>query len=125
MLVAAVVHLPLGIIGLLKDQTFPVGSSAAAAAGSDRILGVLETNGWHSLAALVLGIATAYLAMYPRYAREGALGIGLFHVGIVVSLIIWDPSMFWLASNGADQVVHISTAVGGLGSALLTRPAAA
>jgi Domain of unknown function (DUF4383) len=122
MLVAAVVHIPLGIIGLLYDQTFPIGQGAAAAAGSDHILGVLETNGWHSLAALGLGIVTAYFTFYPRRAREAAFFIGVFHVGLVVSLLLWDPSTFWLASNGADQIVHISTAVGGIGSALLTRP---
>ncbi|MEA2517289.1 MAG: hypothetical protein QOG16_1127, partial [Actinomycetota bacterium] len=52
MALGAVVHLPLGIIGLLYDQTFPVGANAAAQAGSHQIFGVLETNGWHSLAAL-------------------------------------------------------------------------
>ena len=122
MLVAAVVHLPLGIIGLLYDQTFPVGASAAARAGADHLFGVLETNGWHSLAALGVGIVAAYFARYPRRARDGALFIGLMHVGIVVSLGVWDPSKFWLASNGADQIIHASTAIGGIGSALLTRP---
>lgn len=122
MLVAAVVHLPLGIIGLITDQTFPVGSSAAARAGSDHVFGVLETNGWHSLAALGVGIVAAYFTVYPRRAREAALTIGVLHVGLIAALVVWDPSIFWLASNGADQVVHASTAIGGIGSALLTRP---
>lgn len=124
MLAAAAVHLPLGIIGLLYDQTFPVGASAAARAGSDHVFGVLETNGWHSLAALGVGIFTAYFTMYPSRARDAALIIGVFHVGIIAALVVWDPSEFWLASNGADQVVHASTAIGGIGSALLTRPIA-
>jgi hypothetical protein len=124
MLAAAAVHLPLGIIGLVYDQTFPVGVSAAARAGSDHVFGVLETNGWHSLAALGIGIVTAYFTIYPRRAREAALMIGVLHVGIVASLVVWDPSKFWLASNAADQVVHASTAIGGIGSALLTRPIA-
>jgi hypothetical protein len=122
MLAGAVVHLPLGIIGLLYDQTFPVGASAAARAGSDHVFGVLETNGWHSLAALGIGIVTAYFTMYPRRARDAALIIGVLHVGIVAALVVWDPSTFWFASNGADQVVHTSTAIGGIGSALLTPP---
>lgn len=122
MLWAAVLHLPLGIIGLVYDQTFPVGASAAARAGSDHVFGVLETNGWHSLAALGIGIVATYFAMYPRRARDAALIIGVLHVGIVAALAVWDPSKFWLASNAADQVIHASTAIGGIGSALLTRP---
>ena len=122
MLWAAVLHLPLGVIGLIYDQTFPVGSGAAAKAGSDHIFGVLETNGWHSLAALGVGIVTLYYTMYPRGARNCALTLGIFHVGIVAWLAVWDPSTLWLASNGADQVIHASTAIGGIGSALLTRP---
>ena len=122
MLAAAVVHLPLGIIGLLYDQTFPVGPDAAASAGSEHIFGILETNGWHSLAALGIGIVTAYFMLKPRRARDVALLIGVLHVGIVASLAVWDPSTFWFASNGADQVIHTSTAIGGIGSALLTRP---
>jgi Domain of unknown function (DUF4383) len=123
MLVATMVHLPLGIAGLVYDQTFPAGATAAARAGSELVFGIFETNGWHSLAALVIGIIAAYLTMYPRRARDTALLIGLFHVGIVTSLVVWEPSTFWLASNTADQVVHASTAIGGIASALLTRPA--
>jgi len=46
----------------------------------------------------------------------------LFHVGITVSLMLWDPSTFWLASNAADQVVHAASAIGGVAAGLLTRP---
>jgi hypothetical protein len=122
MLIGAVVHIPLGIIGLLYNQSFPIGASAAARAGSDHIFGVLETNGWHSFLALALGIIMAYFTIDPSGARDAALIIGLLHVGIVASLVVLDPSKLWLASNGADQVVHTSTAIGGIGSALLTHP---
>ena len=123
MLVASAVHVPLGIIGLLVNQAFPVGASAAARADSHHVFGIFMTNGWHSLAALGLGIVMAYYAVYPRRAREAALLIGLMHVGIVVAFAVWDPSTFWFASNGADQIIHASTAIGGIGSALLTRTA--
>ena len=124
MLVAVVVHVPLGIVGLIEDQSFPIGATAAERAGSGLAFGLFETNGWHSLAALVIAIIAVYFTVYPRRARDAALAIGLFHVGVVVSLILWDPSTFWLASNAADQVVHASTAIGGIASALLTRPRA-
>jgi hypothetical protein len=47
MLVSALYHLPLGIAGLLYDQTFPIGSAEAERAGSEHVFGVFETNGWH------------------------------------------------------------------------------
>ena len=122
MLATAVVHLPLGIAGLVYDQTFPVGATAAEHANSELVFGIFETNGWHSLAALLLGIITAYFAMYPRRARDAALIIGVLHVGIFAALVVSQASTFWLASNDADQVVHASTAIGGIASALLTRP---
>ena len=121
MVVSALYHLPLGIAGLLVDQTFPVGVAAAERAGGKLIFGIFETNGWHSVAALALGVISVYFAVYPRRARDVALGIGLFHVGIVASLTIWEPSTFWLASNAADQVVHTGTAIGGITSGLLTK----
>ena len=122
MVVAGLYHLPLGIVGLIVDRTFPVGAAAAERADSRLVFGLFETNGWHSLAALILGIIAIFFTIYPRRAREVALAMGLFHVGIVVSLIVWPPSTFWLASNVADQVIHTFTAIGGIGSALLTRP---
>ena len=69
-----------------------------------------------------MGAVSLYFAVRPEGARSAALAIGIGHVGIVLALSIWAPSNFWLASNAADQVVHVSTAVGGIGSALLTRP---
>lgn len=121
MVASAVFHLPVAIVGLAINQTFPLGADAAAGAGSDHIFGILETNGWHSLAALLVGVVSLYFAVRPERAREAALAIGTAHVGVVLALTFWAPSTFWLMSNGADQVVHVSTAVGGIGSALLTR----
>jgi Domain of unknown function (DUF4383) len=121
MVASATFHLPVAIVGLAIDQTFPLGADAAAHAGSEHIFGILETNGWHSLAALLLGLVSLYFAVRPEGAREAALAIGIGHVVIVLGLTFWTPSTFLLASNAADQVVHASTAIGGIGSALLTR----
>lgn len=120
MAASAVWHLPLGIVGLVYDRTFPIGADAAASAGSDHIFGTFETNGWHSLAALVLGAISLYIALRPERAREGALAIGIFHVGVVVALAVWGAATFWLASNTADQIVHSFTALGGIVSGLMT-----
>ncbi len=120
MAISAVWHLPLGIAGLVVDQTFPVGAQATATAGSEHIFGIFETNGWHSLAALVLGVVSLLFAWRPERARAAALVIGGLHVGIVASLILWGAATFWLASNTSDQVVHSATAIGGLVSGLMT-----
>ena len=120
MLVSAVYHLPLGIAGLLIDRSFPVGTDEATHAGSDHVFGIFETNGWHSAAALALGVLSIYLVLRPRLAREGALAIGIAHVGIVIAFAVWPPETFWFASNAADQVVHTFTAIAGLTSGLLT-----
>lgn len=120
MLVSAVWHLLLGLVGMALNQSFPIGANAAAHADSGHIFGIFETNGWHSFAALVLGVVGAYFTAFPRRAREVALGIGIIHVGIVGALGVWDPETFWLASNAADQVVHASTAMAGIIAGLTT-----
>jgi hypothetical protein len=120
LLASAIYHTPLGIIGLVMDQTFPLSSGAALHGHSEHIFGVLQTNGWHSLAALGLGLVSLFFALRPAYARETALAIGIGHVGLVFALILWDPSTFLLASNAADQIIHSTTAVSGIVCGLLT-----
>jgi hypothetical protein len=123
LLAVAISHLPLGVGGLLINRSFPIGAEAARAGDSGYLFGVLETNGWHSLAALFLGVLAAWIVVFrPERARGVALALGLFHVVLVVQLAVWDPRNFWIASNAADQVVHASTAAGGIVSGLLTRP---
>lgn len=121
MLMSSLWHLPLGIAGLLYDQTFPLGSAAAERAGSAHIFGIFETNGWHSTAALALGAVSLYFLLRPERARDAAMAIGVFHVALVVALVVWPPETFLIASNAADQIVHSSTAIAGIGAALLTR----
>jgi hypothetical protein len=113
-------HLPLGILGFLYNRSFPIGSEAAASAESARVFGIFETNGWHSLAALAVGVISLWVVLENRRARTVSLSIGALHVGIVLSLFAWDPSVFWLASNNADQAIHSFTAIGGIASGLAT-----
>ena len=122
LVVVAVWLLLLGVGGLMIDQTFPLGPSDAETSHSEHVLGIFETNGWHSLAGVLLGVIALYFSIRPSRARQAAFVIGVGHVGIVLALALWDPSTFLLASNPADQVVHSATAIGGLVSAALTRP---
>jgi hypothetical protein len=107
---------------LYGDRSFPIGSGAARSTGTTDIFGVFLSNGWHAFLATLLGLIALYFTIKPARAREVALAIGASHVAIVIGLIIWEPSTFWLASNTADQFVHASTAIGGLACGLATRP---
>ena len=118
---SATYHLILGIAGLVIDQTFPFGPDATEQAGSAHIFGIFETNGWHSLAGLLLGLLSLYFAVRPAWAREAAFAIGVSQLGVALAFALWPPSSFSFASNGADQVVHTVTAIGGIGAALLMR----
>ncbi|MGH2757127.1 MAG: DUF4383 domain-containing protein, partial [Actinomycetota bacterium] len=118
---SAAYHLLLGIVGLAINQTFALGADAVAHAGSEHVFGIFETNGWHSLAALLIGAASLYFAFRPERARVAALGIGISQALVVVAFTFFPPSTFWFASNRADQVIHASTAIWGIGSALSTR----
>ena len=118
---SAAYHLLLAAGGLAIDQTFPVGADAAARAGSKHVFGIFETNGWHSVAGLLVGVVSLYYTLRPAHARPAAFALGLSQLGVVVAFAVVAPTTFWFASNGADQVIHAATAVGGIGSALLTR----
>jgi uncharacterized protein DUF4383 len=120
LLVTAVVHLPLGIAGLVADRSFPIGAGAARSAESSHVFGVFLTNGWHSSLAVILGFVALYFTLNPNPARSVALAIGVMHVGVVAAFVVREPSTFWIASNNADQIVHASSAVGGIVCGLLT-----
>ena len=120
MAASAAYHFVLAVPGLVIDQSFPVGAAATVRAGSEYIFGTFETNGWHSVAALLVGLVSLYFALRPERVRQGALALGISQAVVLVAFAVEPPSTFWFASNGADQIVHGLTAVGGVASALLT-----
>ena len=122
--ISAGYHLLLGIVGLAIDHSFPVGRDATLHAGGEHVFGIFETNGWHSLAAILLGVVSFYFAARPLHARRAAFLLGLSQLGVALVFAVFPPSTFSFASNGADQVIHSLTALGGIASALLT-PASA
>jgi hypothetical protein len=111
----------VGVAGLVLDRSFPTSPGAVDSAGSGWLFGVLQTNGWHSVAALVSSAAALGFARRAEWARLGAMVKGVFYVVVTTSLLITEPSTFLLASNAGDQVVHASLAVGGIATALATR----
>lgn len=120
MLVMAGWLLALGSLGFLYNASFPIGAAAARAGESAHIFGVFETNGWHNAAALALGSIGLYFTLRPSRAREAALAVGLANVALTAALTFWHPSVFWIASNAADQWVHAATGIGGIVGGLAT-----
>jgi len=124
LVVSGVYLLITAIAGFAYTTSFGVGPTAKSV-GSSQIFGIFETNGWHNLGGLVNGVSALGFAMTPtKIARIGAIVIG-FASGVLAILLFAWPSQPLLASNGADQVIHISVAVGGIAAGLMTRPEAA
>jgi uncharacterized protein DUF4383 len=113
----------VGVAGLVLDQSFPTSPGGVDSAGSRWLLGVLQTNGWHSVAAVGSGAVALAFAAKAEWARLGAMVKGLFYVLVTTSLFITEPSTFLLVSNVGDQIVHASLAIAGIATALATRTA--
>ena len=111
----------LGVAGLAVNRSFPMSPGAVDNAGSGWLFGVLQTNGWHSVAALMSSAVALGFALRPEWARMGAIVKGLFYISVTTSLFITAPSTFLLVSNAGDQIVHASLAIGGIATAWATR----
>src|SRR5687767_10519793 len=106
--------------GFALSTSFPAGSGAVHAADNPHILGIFETNGWHNLAALISGAISLSFALRPQWARTGAFVKGSMYSVVTISIAIWGPETFLIASNTADQIVHGSMAAAGLATAFAT-----
>ncbi len=108
------------LVGFTVNSAFPASAGAVESAGSGHIFGIFETNGWHNLAALISGAIALAFAVRPEWARTGAFVKGAMYVAVTVSIAVWGPETFKIASNAADQVVHATLGVTGLAAAALT-----
>jgi len=121
LVVSGVYLLVSAVAGFASTRSFAVGPTARSV-DTARIFGVFETNGWHNLAGLLNGATALGFAMTPtRIARIGAIFLGFASGAVAILLFTW-TSQPLLASNGADQVIHIAVAVGGIATGLLTKP---
>jgi hypothetical protein len=119
LLISGVGLIVIGAAGLVYNQSFGVGADVHG----DAVFGFLQTNGWHSLAGLLGGITALAFAAKPEWARSGAFSLGVAFVIVTIALVIWEPASFRIASNTADNVVHGLLGIGGIASAVATRPA--
>lgn len=114
-LVISGVYLALtGLAGFTVSSSFPTNRESVEASHG-HIFGVLETNGWHNLAALALALPSLYVAVRrPGWAPVVAVLSGLANTVVFVLFAVLGGAAFLIASNDADQVVHAATALGGL-----------
>jgi len=104
-----------GVVGFALDTSFPT-SSAEVADSHGHIFGILETNGWHNLAALSIGLPAVAVALkLPQVCPVFALITGVLNLGVFTSFALWSPDSFLFASNAGDQVLHALLALGGIG----------
>ena len=124
LLLAGAYLLLIGIVGFASaPRTFPFGAGAARRAGSGLVFGLFETNGWHTLAGLLFGLIGLYFVFRdPAEAYLGALIVGLANAIAFVGLQVAVPSTYWLASNGADAVLHGTLGATGILAAVLSWP---
>ena len=104
-----------GLVGFTLDLSFPT-SSADVAHSHGHIFGVLETNGWHNLAAVGIGLPSVLIAMWrPNLTSATCLVTGVMNGAVFCAFAFWGPETFLVASNSGDQVLHAVLAVGGMG----------
>jgi hypothetical protein len=120
LVVSGIFLVGLAAIGFLYNSSFPTAADEVSE-NSSHVFGVLETNGWHNLAGMMSGLLALTFATRAEWSSFGAMFKGLFYVIVTSAIGIWGGDTFWLASNSADQILHASLAVGGVGSALVTR----
>ena len=109
------IYLLVGIVGF-----FVTGFEDFFAHNTEEKLLVFEINGMHNVVHLVIGIAGLVLSRTLAGARTYgwllAIGYGAaFIYGLIAIGEDWD----FLSINGADNVLHIATAIVGLVIALL------
>lgn len=126
MLASVLFLIPVGVAGLLANQNFSVGEGATDPSTTDLVFGFLETNGWHSVAALVNAAAALALLLFAsdRIVRRGALLMGFALATLTIALLIprsIDLLDNILASNAADNFTHAAQALGGIVTGSMTQ----
>jgi len=104
-----------GIVGFFYSASF--GSPGEV----DKVLGLLDVNGWHNVVHLVTGLLGLVAVGYA--AREYALGLGLVYLVIAIwgFVIGSGESILGIVPvNSDDNVLHLILGVLGLAAGLAT-----
>jgi hypothetical protein len=104
-----------GIVGFFYSASF--GSPGEV----DKVLGILDVNGWHNVVHLVTGLLGLVAVGYA--AREYALGLGLVYLVVAIwgFVIGSGESILGIVPvNSDDNVLHLLLGVLGLAAGLAT-----
>ena len=104
-----------GIVGFFYSASF--GSPGEV----DKVLGILDVNGWHNVVHLVTGLLGLVAVGYA--AREYALGLGLVYLVVAIwGFVIGSGESILgvVPVNSDDNVLHIILGVAGLAAGLAT-----
>lgn len=115
--------LAVAVVGFTVDTSFPL--TPHHVSGHAHVFGVFQTNGWHTLAALALAVPSLWVALArPSLSGTAAVLVGAANGVVLVAFAVWDPAVFLIASNDADQVMHAVLAAAGIATgAWSLRPA--
>jgi hypothetical protein len=115
-LVFGAVYLVVGIIGFFWTGV----SHFATRNGHDMILGIFMVNPLHNIAHILVGVAGLALGRTLAGARTYGWALAVLYAALFVyGLIAVGKSWDFLSINGADNGLHIVTAIVGLVIALL------
>jgi hypothetical protein len=104
-----------GIVGFFYSASF--GSPGQV----DKVLGILDVNGWHNVVHLVTGLLGLVAVGYA--AREYALGLGLVYLVVAIwGFVIGSGESILgvVPVNSDDNVLHLILGVAGLAAGLAT-----
>jgi hypothetical protein len=104
-----------GIVGFFYSASF--GSPGEV----DKVLGILDVNGWHNVVHLVTGLLGLVAVGYA--AREYAIGLGLVYLVVAIwGFVIGSGESILgvVPVNSDDNVLHLILGVAGLAAGLTT-----
>jgi hypothetical protein len=110
-----------GVVGFGYESSFATGERLVA----DRIAGIFDTNGWHNLIHLAIGLfALAAASRTPRQAAVvlGALLTLLGAWGVAVTDHGAGSLLDTVPVGSEVNLLHLLTGLAGIGAALLDRP---
>ena len=115
------VALGFGTVYLLVSALgFVVDHDGFADRHGDKLLGLFEVNPLHNVAHLLIGLVLVVAASSLTSARTatGAIGAAYLLLGLV-GPFVHDSHVNILALNGADDLLHLASALVLLGTAVL------